>query len=104
MNTHIKNPHLPKYGEDRDDAIFKAHKAYARSANQIVATRSMMVRELNLPVHIVDAIFDYAEYWASVSTEVNYTDVMLFRGTPKQIHGQGDNHSILLVRSPPSLI
>lgn len=54
----------------------------------IVVTRIMLTRSKRLPPDLIDAIFDFAEYWAHSTTSVNYhvdnQDHLCIRGTVAQ--------------------
>lgn len=56
----------PSDKTDADDGT------YHPSPIDIVVVRIMLIRSVKLPPDLVDAIFDYAEYWAHSTNAIDY--------------------------------
>lgn len=72
--------------------------SYKPTPIDIVVTRILLTRGLKLPPDIVDAIFDFAEYWAHSSNEINY---LLEHKSALRINGRSPKEDHFLLRSFP---
>jgi hypothetical protein len=61
------------------------HGGHIPSPNEIVDLRTTLVRAKKLPADIVDEIFNYAEYWACSSNEMDY---MKEHGDTMKVNGR----------------
>ncbi|OAQ60010.1 ankyrin repeat protein [Pochonia chlamydosporia 170] len=64
----------------------------------IVVVRTMLTRSVKLPPDLVDAIFDYAEYWAH---STNVIDYQAEQQEPLRINGSSMSEDKFLLRSYP---
>ncbi|KAF5680931.1 hypothetical protein FHETE_319 [Fusarium heterosporum] len=64
----------------------------------IIITRIMLTKGTKLPPDVVDVIFDFAEYWAHSSNEVDY---MLQHSNALRVNGQSPAENKFLLRSFP---
>ena len=60
----------------------------------VVYVRHMLAKSTRLPVDLIDAIFDFAEYWASSTNEI---DFIKEHGTALRINGTGRSEDKFLV-------
>ncbi|KAL2212832.1 hypothetical protein CC79DRAFT_1330138 [Sarocladium strictum] len=72
--------------------------AYKPSPIDIVVVRTLLTRGRKLPPDLVDDIFDYAEYWAHSSNEIDY---ILEQKLPLRIAGRSQKEDHFLLRSYP---
>ncbi|KAG9252506.1 uncharacterized protein F5Z01DRAFT_232268 [Emericellopsis atlantica] len=71
---------------------------YEPTPTDIFVVRAMLVKAMRLPPDIVDAVFDYAEYWAHSS---NYIDYIEEHKNPLRILGGSASENRFLLRSFP---
>ena len=67
---------------------------YQPTPTDIYVARAMLVKAIQLPPDIVDAVFDYAEYWAHSS---NYIDYIEEHKSPLRILGGSPSENRFLV-------
>lgn len=97
-------PQLPDQPPSQRDTSSAAHdeaqddNSYKPTPLDIVLTRALLTQARKIPPDIVDAIFDYAEYWAHSSNEIDY---MLEHKSPLRIIGRSPKEDHFLVRSFP---
>ncbi|OAA36068.1 hypothetical protein NOR_07674 [Metarhizium rileyi] len=72
--------------------------AYYPTPIDIVVARVMLTRSVKLPPDLVDAIFDYAEYWAH---STNVIDYQAEQQEPLRISGTSSTEDRFLLRSYP---
>ncbi|ODA83173.1 hypothetical protein RJ55_01684 [Drechmeria coniospora] len=74
METDVYTPN-PAPGDTAvpGDTTPASDDGYNPTPIDIAVTRIMLVRSLRLPPDLVDAIFDFAEYWAHSTNAINYT-------------------------------
>lgn len=72
------------------------HGGYRPTPAEIVDLRALIVKHKELPLEIVDDIFDYAEYWASCSNEI---DFVREHGDSMKVNGRSRVEDKFLVRS-----
>ncbi|KAF4956926.1 hypothetical protein FSARC_11443 [Fusarium sarcochroum] len=68
------------------------------SPMDIMITRILLTKGKKLPAGVVDVIFDFAEYWAHSSNEI---DFQLHHSNPLRINGQSPSENKFLLRSFP---
>ncbi|KAF9770668.1 hypothetical protein IL306_011741 [Fusarium sp. DS 682] len=64
----------------------------------VVITRIMLTKGKKLPPGVVDVIFDFAEYWAHSSNEIDY---IAEHSSPLRVNGQSPSENKFLLRSFP---
>ncbi|KAF5021953.1 hypothetical protein F66182_5993 [Fusarium sp. NRRL 66182] len=64
----------------------------------IIVTRVMLTKGKKLPPGVVDIIFDFAEYWAHSSNEI---DFQLHHSSPLRIEGTSPSQNKFILRSFP---
>lgn len=73
-----------------------AQDYYHPHPKDIVYLRTMLAKATRLPADLVDAIFDFAEYWASSTNEVDFVKE---HGTALRINGTGREEDRFMVRT-----
>jgi hypothetical protein len=78
---------LSTAGQDGEDEKKRNSPVKDLTPIDIVITRIMLTKGKKLPPDVVDVIFDFAEYWAHSSNEVNYIaehsePLMIVGGSP----------------------
>lgn len=71
------------------------HGGYIPSPKEIIDLRTTLVKAKKLPADIVDEIFNFAEYWACSSNEMDY---MKEHGDPMKVMGSSRCEDKFLVR------
>ncbi|KAG5755221.1 hypothetical protein H9Q69_008676 [Fusarium xylarioides] len=66
----------------------------------VVITRIMLTKGRKLPPGVVDVIFDFAEYWAHSSNEIDYI-ADEHSSPPLRVNGQSPSENKFLLRSFP---
>lgn len=72
--------------------------AYKPTPVDVVVVRALLSHGRKIPPDVVDVIFDFAEYWAHSSTEIDYS---LERKSNLIIRGRSSQEDRLLLRSFP---
>ncbi|KAF4455605.1 hypothetical protein F53441_2129 [Fusarium austroafricanum] len=73
-------------------------ESFDLSPVDVVVSRVMLVKGRKLPPGVVDLIFDFAEYWAHSSNEV---DFQAEHSSPLRVNGQSPSENKFLLRSFP---
>lgn len=100
VGPELPRPARPQQGQSSDptsDAP-EDHDFYEPTPIDVAVTRILMTRGLKFPPDIVDAIFDFAEYWAHSSNEIDY---LKERKAALRILGRSVKEDHLLLRSFP---
>jgi hypothetical protein len=93
MSTEPGKPAAESAESAEDDA---ESSLYEPSITDVLIVKSILNKGLNLPMEIVDALIDFAEYWAHSSTEVSFAESrVIARG------GYPDENSFLVSRYFP---
>lgn len=81
--------------EDDDEPIqhHAEHRRYEPSPIDIAVVRAMLCRSKRLPPDLIDAIFDFGEYWAHSTTQL-HENIFISGGNP-------DREDRFLLRSYP---
>ncbi|KAG8414755.1 hypothetical protein J3459_014080 [Metarhizium acridum] len=82
----------PSDKTDADDGTYHPNPI------DIVVVRIMLTRSVKLPPDLVDAIFDYAEYWAHSTNAIDY---QAEQQEPLRIYGSSRTEDKFLLRSYP---
>ncbi|KAM5349103.1 hypothetical protein ACJ41O_008926 [Fusarium nematophilum] len=89
---------VPENDENDSNDTPKEDESYNPTPIDIVVTRVMLTKGKRLPPGIVDVIFDFAEYWAHSSNEIDY---MAEHNGPLRVHGSSPAENKFLIRSFP---
>lgn len=92
INNAVNNLFLG--GNDDSEHASPSSKPFDLSPIDVVVTRIMLTKGKKLPPSVVDVIFDFAEYWAHSSNEINYQDE---HQSPLRVSGGGGNENKFLV-------
>ncbi|KAF4976673.1 hypothetical protein FZEAL_6698 [Fusarium zealandicum] len=80
------------------NAAQSSNEPFSPTPIDVVVTRIMLCKSKRLPPSIVDVIFDFAEYWAHSSNEMDY---LAEHGDPLKINGSSPIENKFLLRSLP---
>lgn len=86
------------HGENDDSEEKRENEPFDLSPIDVVVTRIMLTKGKKLPPSVVDVIFDFAEYWAHSSNEI---DFVLQQQSPLRVNGGSASENRFLVRSFP---
>lgn len=94
---------MEKPAEDANKAAETESTAHEPTIADVLVVKAMLIKALNLPAELVDAIVDLAEYWPHTTTEAS------FDGGVPVARGGGDRHgkeNVFLVnpRATPSFV
>jgi hypothetical protein len=81
-------------GGNDDSEGTRGNEPFDLTPIDVVVTRIMLTKGKKLPPSVVDVIFDFAEYWAHSSNEIDY---MAEHQSPLRVNGASASENRFLV-------